>query len=100
MHTQKWPNLKWKTRPKQLLGYILLAFVLTDDILYYFGEEFCCAALGLHGIHAEVPASIIQKWSNLKWKTQPNHNLGYLLLAFDSRVTFCITLVRSFAVLH
>ncbi len=27
----KWPNLKLKTRPKQLLGSLLLAFVLPDS---------------------------------------------------------------------
>ncbi len=30
----KWPNLKLKTRPKQLLGYLLLAFTLPDQSLH------------------------------------------------------------------
>ena len=33
-HEQKQPNLKLKTRPKQLLGYLALAFAISDVALF------------------------------------------------------------------
>ena len=67
-HFVKQPNLKLKTWPKLLLGFLPLAFELPGKK----DETLVC-----------MPLSITTERSSLKLKTRPNQFKGYLPLAFE-----------------
>ncbi len=69
----KWPNLKLKTQPKQLLGSLSLAFALPAWTKL--------STLDVFMLTNPIQLPTQQKQPNLNMKTQPKQLLDYLPLA-------------------